>query len=331
MSIPTESIVNEKNTHQIRINEFAYLFTKVVDELRNPKQFVSPHRAFGLFSNGIRYLIGITRRIQTKSEEAEEEISSSLLYRRREDGLAVCYSKANLVQIVSFPFKARFTFYSPERARDSKGIHRKSQFQFRATTTVFNDRSKTYLPSQGYKNDQGILRQFVDNKPELIPQYGGIYIDREGRIDLIDYNILQKMKKKKFRKGEILIGANWFMTSLNQNQVLSTSEHRIRKAYNGIGLALTNNGERQYFHVCSTGPYVAKKVFDQPDLENYNVMLSDIAATVNAMQKRMGWQSWTICGLEYNGGSLVYIEDTGIENQPHFTVRFNNGKSSFSF
>jgi len=310
----------ELNPGQIRFNELAYLVTKVVNEIKHPRQFLNPTRAIGLVGNGIYYLSHVVQGIELERDKIEMNINSSLLLKKHENGLVIAYSNNIPIQFVAFPVSTRLSFYcANEKIKPEDAANEK--FRFIATTTT-DAQGFPHIPNQGFMTSEGIQIPFIDTDPTLRSQCGAFHINN-GSIKLLDYDGLQRIKQTNLIGPEIVMGVNWYMDSLNQGLVPDTKEHQIRKPYNCLGIAQAENGEIQFFHMASANPKgIAENVFNHKVISQRDVFLKEMAAMVNVMAKKMKWQSWRLGGLEYCGGSLLYSCNKYNEF-PRFIVSYN--------
>lgn len=323
----------EKSANFFRWQELKYLARKTVEELMEFRQFSSPKRALGLVSNGLRYLRSVNRMIEFDNEKVEKTIEEGLMMNEA-DGLIVVYSKNIPMQLVIFPTRSKIEFHPPKKFVKNQSTNSEYKFVFPGPTQTsislysicYNRHSYpsgwTDIPDQGYKDSKKTWYSFRDTDSSLTAQYGAIYV-KDGQIDIVDYNRLQKLKNIHLVNSDVLMGGNWYMNSKNQKQSYMTSEHMTKRQwYNAMGIVQTQKEEKTFIHITTWDRNVANQYLGRPVLlpDSNMVLLSEIAALMNVMTRKMNWKSWILCGLEYSSGGLRTTNDLG--GIAHFSVNY---------
>lgn len=295
---------------QIRVRNSLLLTLKVIGELRNPAQFLDAARRQELMSNGRSQLGALVQPISDSTLLTEESISKDLIVRDiGEDRCLV--SRSVPIAAVVFSPDTRIRFF--HKMRDDRATPDDLQIKWRITAPTREKRigiNEDY-PELGYRDNSGSKNKFQQRKNKSQSMGGMLVNNKTGRMEILTYDQLMGNANRQLAREEVLIMANWYMDSNNQNMVSDNETDLV--PYNGVGiLQNAQTSESVYFAINSGGTTynVIKGAIGEPVYDNvYPMSKREVAAMCNLLQKRYGFDSWKIAGVDYTAGGTQPIKD----------------------
>lgn len=289
----------------IRAHSLSFFVRKVIGELSDARQFTDSNRRVELLNRGIQSLASAIRLSIDPTEIIAQRIRGSFAACGEIEGsLLFAVSQKVPLSAVVFPDQSRIMYLYPGYT-EWDGLPRNKARIAGPTYKYSHLRSLGYYPSEGYADSNGVAIPFAQRNLASQIQHGGILVDNRGlQVDILNYDSLRKHSGHSLSQDEILMEANWYMDSGNQDKVVSRRNLQERRPYNCIGVFYFNDGKRQYFTL-NFEDHTSRTVRSRLSLEYLPVRYStmkEIAAMSNVLADMLEARSWALAGLEYNSG-----------------------------
>ncbi len=306
---------------RVRLNASGDLLKKVLDEMKDPKQFLDPRRVRDLWGKGRDGMRSLTAKMLSENAELIADMESDLHEAVFEDGTEFMSPDYKKLGVFVFPDNAVIQYHLPRAFWSQEQISSDTiEFDEHViamqpmTTFKYVSNDGGYLhnvPQEGYMDGNGNSSEFSERSPEDQIQHGGFFISIEPpRIQLLDYPSLSRLKEKPLQKNEVLIEANWYMDSENQSKVYKRLNLLPRRSYNCVGTLLFPGNREQLFFISSTWksllPALERTGMDPDEISSPpDPSVQEVATLCNLLLKKKNAIGWKVCGVEFHGGGLL--------------------------
>ena len=290
------------------------LFLKVMSELKDVRQLFRPGRLDDLLHKGAGQLRSIIEPTSDNTDEIEQRIAAHLQNRIvRDDDLYLTPGIRIGAIVFNRDTKIRYCHWTRLDREVPVGMEEK--WRMSSFTERIGDKINFRYPELGYKDSKGIINAF-QKKRGPNQSLGGVKINNElGSLKILNYPELVSAAEQELNPEEVLIMANWYMDSDNQNTVskLETGTAPL----NGMGVLQNfQTGGEVFFSInCEYESHAwMKSIFHDQTIKTASAKKRTIAAMCNLLTKIYGCDSWRIFGVDYTGGG-TYPPKMGRQNE----------------
>lgn len=320
---PTPTSFGIREQVAVRLATVRDLTAKVLEELRDWRQFTDPERRRDLWFKGRRSLGAATSEIVVDISQAISEIEQSTVWGQSSEGLEAGISRQVGLATVIVPADWKVFYYHPGRA-DADAIDApNSRFKMVSTTITSRMRKiggkKRYsiqndYPTQGYKDSERVRVPFKYREPSSHIQHGGLLINNTTQqVRILDYAELTTVRAEALSPNQVIMEANWYISSENFEQVLKRSNLRQPRPYNCLGtMILDNNQQRMFTLSCDNTSFNPTEQYFGLIPEGVTngvygkeVTMAQLAAMSTILARRYNAKSWRLAGMEFIGGGLI--------------------------
>lgn len=279
------------------------LSRKVAGEVGDFDQLLRPDRRDQLLRHGMQHLRSFRGSSSLTTEEAEDRIEDGLREVTLEDGTMIVTSKATPAVALLLPHTASVTHV--RNMREAKEGTKLFIVGTTAKLEANDDNSYAYIPTEGYKKGNQVVKPFVERDPSSYVQHGGfLFHNNSGVVDLLNYEQLKQAEVQELDEDDVVLETNWYMDSENQDVVTARDNLQFFDAYNTFGVLDTPDGPRYYtlntYNESTKHLYALADFPDSPP--EVLSTIQQLAAMSNVLARRVGATAWALGGLEYTWG-----------------------------